>query len=108
MLTSTPLAIGSRQRPAPPGPVLTRHPGEVFWQTGRQALAPDAPEPEAIDRLIRRFDVVYLLIDEDRFANESSSPLSNYVERYSERVAPVWSSEHDGASIKLFEVKSPR
>jgi Dolichyl-phosphate-mannose-protein mannosyltransferase len=93
---------------APSDLVLTRHPGEVFWQTGRQALAPDSPEPEAIDRLIRRFDVVYLLIDEDRFANESSSPLSNYVKRYFERVAPVWSSKHDGASIKLFEVKRPR
>ena len=93
---------------APPGPVLSRHPGEVFWQTGRQALAPDSPEPEAIDRLIRRFDVVYLLIDKDRFANESTSPLSNYVKRYSERLAPVWSSKRDGASIELFEVKRPR
>ena len=93
---------------ASPGPVLSRHPGEVFWQTGRQALAPLSPDPEAIDRLIRRFDVVYLLIDEDRFANESSSPLSNYVKRYSESVATVWSSKRDGASIEIFEVKRPR
>ena len=58
-----------------PGPILTRHPGEVFLATGRQALEvstserpgdPDAT-PEAIDRTIDRYNVAYLLIDQDRY-----------------------------------------
>src|SRR5206468_447484 len=35
---------------ARPGPVLTRHPGEVFWQTGRPALeVPTAERPGDAD-----------------------------------------------------------
>ncbi len=61
-----------------PGPVLTQHPGEVFWQTGRLAVAPDSPDPEAVDRLIDRLGVSYLLIDEDRYAHaglQSAAPV---------------------------------
>ena len=88
-----------------PGPVLTRHPGEVFWQTGRQAVAPVPPDPEGIDQLINRFAIAYLLIDEDRYANESSNPLSVYVKRYSGRIALVWGGNRRTGSIQLFEVK---
>ena len=92
-----------------PGPVLTRHPGEVFWQTGRQAVAPDSPGPEAVDQLVDRLGASYLLIDEDRFANESSSPLSGYVMRYPAKVSLVWSRSRGAASIRIFEVaSSPR
>ena len=34
-----------------PGPILTRHPGEVYWQTGRQALAPGSSDPEVVRSL---------------------------------------------------------
>jgi hypothetical protein len=88
-----------------PGPVLTRHPGEVFWQTGRQAVAPVPPDPEGIDQLINRFAVAYLLIDEDRYANETSNPLSVYVKQYSGRVALKWGGNQRADSIQLFEVK---
>ena len=46
--TSTPPAAGSLEHAAPGR--SGRHPGEVFWQTGRQAVAPDATDPEAIYR----------------------------------------------------------
>ena len=91
-----------------PGLVLTRHPGEVFWQTGRQAVAPDAPGPEAVDQLVDRLGANYLLIDEDRFANESSSPLSGYVMRHPDRVSLVWSRSRGAASIRIFEVLPPK
>ena len=91
-----------------PGPVLTRHPGEVYWQTGRLAIAPDSPDVDAIERLIDRFQVSYLLIDEDRFANESASPLALYVEQNSGRVKSVWQKSRGGALIQLFEILRPR
>ena len=69
-----------QQNGARPGPLLTRHPGEVFWQTGRQAVAPDSSDPDAVDQLVKRLGISYLLIDEDRFANEITSPLSGYVD----------------------------
>jgi hypothetical protein len=73
-----------------PGLVLTSHAGEVFWQTGRQGVAWDSPEPEAIDRLIDRLGIAYLLIDEDRYANAAEDPLVQYVRRYPDRVTLVW------------------
>src|SRR5439155_20570700 len=50
-----------------PGPVLTRHPGEVFWQTGRRALeVPTAERPGDVDadaatiaRTITAYHVAY-------------------------------------------------
>jgi hypothetical protein len=91
-----------------PGPVLTRHPGEVFWQTGHLAIEPDSANPEAIDRLIDRLDVAYLLIDEDRYVNATSSPLKRYVERYPERVTFMWGGRYGMASIQIFESRRSR
>jgi hypothetical protein len=89
-----------------PGLVLTRHPGEVFWQTGRQAVAPDAPDPEGIARLIDRLGIAYLLIDEDRYAYAAENPLEPFVERYPDRVALVWSHSRDRRSIQVWEIRS--
>jgi hypothetical protein len=88
--------------------LLTRHPGEVFWQTGRQAVAPDSSDPDTIDQLVDRLGVSYLLIDEDRFANESSSPLSGYVVRYPTRVLLVWNRSRGSGSIRVFVVLAAR
>lgn len=66
-----------------PGPVLTRHPGEVFWATGRKAVSPDSGD---ITTLISRYSVAFLLIDDERFANASKSPLGRYVIENPERV----------------------
>ncbi len=69
-----------------PGPVLTMHPAEVFWQTGRPALAPDRDDDPAIAAQIRRYGVAYLIVDEDRYAREPSSPLGRFVIRHPDRV----------------------
>lgn len=84
-----------------PGPILTRHPGEAFWQTGRHALAPAEESPEALDDLIRRYGVAYLLVDEERYARAPASPLGRYVARRPGRVARAWA----GDSVAVFEVR---
>jgi hypothetical protein len=76
------------------GPVLTRHPGDVFWLTGRQALAPAADSDRALDAVIARYGVAYLLVDEDRYANAPKSPLARYAEARPTQFSRVWS--HDG------------
>ena len=92
---------------ARPGLVMTRHPGEVFWQTSRQAVAPDSSDPDVIAGRIDRLGVAYLLIDEDRYANAADSPLVRYVERYPDRVALVWSRRNGSASIQIWETLTP-
>ncbi len=94
-----------RQPRTRPGPVLTRHPGEVFWQTRRPAVEPDSSDPDAIDRLIDRLGVAYLLIDEDRYVNATSSPLTQYVERYPDRVILVWTGNPAWLPIRVFETR---
>jgi len=84
--------------------VMTRHPGEVFWQAKRYAVAPDSSAPDAIAERIERLGIAYLLIDEDRYANASQNPLSKYVERYPDRVALVWSRSQGTASVQIWEV----
>ena len=99
-----------------PGPVLTRHPGEVYWQTGRQALeVPTAERPGdrdadagAIARTIDAYHVAYLLIDQERYANASPSPLARFVARFPERVHKVWDRETDRSAVTIYEVEPAR
>jgi len=86
-----------------PGPILARHPAEVFWLTGRRSLSPSSDTPESIDGLIDRFDVAYILIDEDRYANSPISPLSRYVARRPHRAREVWKSGSGAASVVIYE-----
>jgi len=95
-----------------PGPILTRHPGEVFLATGRQALEvstserqgePDA-SPDAIARTIARHRVAYVLIDEDRYLGAPSGPLGRFVAERPQRVRKVWSSEPAGPAVAIYEV----
>jgi hypothetical protein len=88
----------------PTGPVLTRHPGEVFWQTGRRTIPPDPPDPVSIEHLIDRVGVAYLLIDDARYANAEPNPLGRYVERFPGRVALVWERNRNSASVRIYEV----
>jgi hypothetical protein len=87
-----------------PGPLLTRHPGEAYWLTGRPALAPSSDDPEATDRTIDRYHAAFLLIDEERYARAPANPLSHYVTRHPERVRLVWQRETGGASVAVYEV----
>lgn len=76
-----------------PGPILTRQPGEAFWLTQRQALAPPGDEPAVIDRAITRYRVAYLLIDDERYVRAPSNPLQRFVESRPERVERVWPND---------------
>ena len=84
------------------GPILARHPGEIFWLTGRRSLSPSSEDPAVIDEIIDRFDVAFLLIDEDRYANSQLSPLSRYVARRPHRLQEVWRSEPGSSSVVIY------
>jgi hypothetical protein len=86
------------------GPILTHHPGEVFWLTRRQAVAPRDEAPKAIDALIDRFQVAYLLIDAERYVNAPASPLARYVSLRPNRVRRVWGHATGQASVTVYEV----
>jgi hypothetical protein len=99
-----------------PGPVLTRHPGEVFWRTGRQALEvatserpgdPDA-DADAIARTIDAHRVAYLLVDQERYANAPPSPLARFVERSPGRAREVWGRQTDRSTVTIYEVEPAR
>jgi hypothetical protein len=85
-----------------PGPVLTRHPGEVAWQTGRTALAPPGggADADAIDAALARHGVAYVLVDGPRYANAPANPLEGYVRARPGRLVPAWS----GAGAALYAV----
>ncbi|ODT98890.1 MAG: hypothetical protein ABS79_05190 [Planctomycetes bacterium SCN 63-9] len=96
-----------------PGPILTRHPGEVFLQTGRQALDVSTSEragardatPEEVAATIDRYKVAYLLIDDGRYANAPPSPLARFVEANPRKVRKVWTSEANTGSVSIYEVE---
>ncbi len=96
-----------------PGPVLSRHPGEVFWMTGRTGLAVASTErpgdrdadPLAIARMMDRYRVVFLLIDRQRYQNAPASPLARFVDRFPDRVKKVWSREVERSSVEVYEVR---
>jgi hypothetical protein len=91
-----------------PGPILTRHPGEVFWQTGHPTIEPDSPDLVEINRLIDHLGVTYLLVDDERYANASVNPLKEFVEKYPARVALVWHGNHGNVSVRVFEIVQSR
>jgi 4-amino-4-deoxy-L-arabinose transferase-like glycosyltransferase len=99
-----------------PGPVLTRHPGEVHWQTGRQALEVATSERpgdvdagvEAIARTVDAYRVAYLLVDQERYAKAPPSPLARFVARFPDRVREVWSRESDRSAVAIYEVEPAR
>jgi hypothetical protein len=97
-----------------PGPVLTRHPGEVYLQTGRQALEASTSErpgdadasPKAIEGIVDRYKVAYLLIDQERYAQAPSSPLNRFVEERPERVRQVWNDHTGSSGVAVYELLS--
>ena len=93
--------------------MLARHPGDVFWRTGRPALEVATSErpgdadadADAIARTIDRYRVAYLLVDRERYANAPPVPLGRFVARFPGRVRPVWSGEGDRSSVVVYEVE---
>ena len=88
-----------------PGPVLTRHPGEVYWQTSRHALSPASTDVVSIERAIESQGVSYLIVDEDRYKNAPANPLARFVHERPERVRAVWSSQSAGPAVRVYAVK---
>jgi hypothetical protein len=95
-----------------PGVVLSRHPGEVFWQTGRQGLEVSTAErpadqdagSDSIARTIAQYQAAYLLIDRQRYAGAPRSPLERFVKARPFDVRKVW----EAGEITVYEVLSPR
>lgn len=98
----------------PPGPVISRHPGEVFWQTGRQGLEVSSVErpgeldadSDSIARLIAAYKVSYLLIDENRYAGAPRSPLVKFVAERPELAREVWRSDSGRDSVIIYKVSA--
>jgi hypothetical protein len=95
-----------------PGPLLSRHPGEVFWRTRRQGLEvstserpgePDADE-DAINRAIDRYRVAYLVIDIGRYSQAPPSPLARFVAQNPRRVREAWRSSIEEPTVVIYEV----
>ena len=96
-----------------PGPILTRHPGEVFLRTGRRALEPSTSErpgaidadPRAVAATIDRYGVAYLLVDELRYQAAAASPLDRFANERPEAVRRVMSARDRGGSVRVYEVE---
>ncbi len=84
-----------------PGPILTRHPGEVFWQTGRLVISPVSDDPASLAKQIRDAEIAYILVDSDRFANAPSTPLARLIAQRPDRARRVF-----GDKIAVYEVSA--
>jgi hypothetical protein len=97
-----------------PGPVISRHPGEVFWRTGRQGLEVSSAERPgdasldgaAIARMIDEFGVAYLLVDEGRYLRAPATALGRFVAQNPGRVREVFRGATDRSSVVVYEVVS--
>ncbi|SIN94480.1 hypothetical protein SAMN05444166_1726 [Singulisphaera sp. GP187] len=87
-----------------PGPIMTHHPADLFWQTGRKALEPGSQNPESIERRIDQYRVTYLLIDEHPFTNAVVDPLSQFVISKRERVRLDWGPQ---GAVSVYSVNAP-
>ncbi len=87
-----------------PGPILARHPGEVFWLSRRQAVVPSSDDPAELERLIDEFGVAYLLVDDDRYVNAKTSVLSRYVISFPDRVRRVGTWAGVERSVSVYEI----
>lgn len=94
------------------GPILTRHPGEVYLNTGRRALEVSTSErpgavdadPTAVDRLIDHHGAAYLLIDDARYANAPPSPLDWFVRERPDRVRLVFEARDQRGVVRVYEI----
>lgn len=91
-----------------PGPVLARHPAEVFLRCGRRALEVSTSErpgdvdadPEAVAATIERYGVAYVVIEANPYANAAPSPLERFVR---ERPGEVREASAFGG-VRVYEV----
>jgi hypothetical protein len=89
------------------GIVLSRHPGEVFWHTGRQGLEVSTAERfgerdagfDSINSTLSEYHVAYVLIDRQRYARAPESPLSRFVAAHPDDFRTVWKAPSGAFSI---------
>lgn len=93
--------------PESAGLVLSRHPGEVYWQTGRRALTLTSDDPAAIADAVDRFGVAYLLVDTERYVGAPTNPLARFADRYPARVEKVWSQDSGLGSVTVYLLVPP-
>jgi hypothetical protein len=99
-----------------PGPVISRHPGEVFWRSGREGLdvsgsdhpGDHAADERAIARVIDEFQAAYLLVDEGRYSQAPTTLLTQFVAQSPERFREVFRAAGDRGSVVVYEVVSPQ
>jgi hypothetical protein len=85
-----------------PGPILTRYPAELFWQTGREAVSPPEPATDALlDEVIEAQGVPYLVVEGERFARAGNDPLEAYAAAHPERIREKWRGP---GSTRIYEV----
>jgi len=95
-----------------PGPVISRHPGEVFWRTGRQGLEiSGAEQPQdaladerAIARMIQESQAAYVVVDEGRYSQAPATPLAQFVARNPGRFQEVFRGATDRSRVVVYEV----
>src|SRR5262249_48283809 len=85
-------------------PILCRYPADVFWQTGRRSLEPGSEDARSIGRLVDRYGVAYLLVEDRPYSNAAADPLARFVSEQAGRVRRVWGKP--GAVI-VYEIVSP-
>ncbi len=98
------------QQTGPPGPVLSRHPGEVFLRTGRTGINARA-EGLTIMEATDRFGVAYILADEDRFAEERNPSASDVADTPAEllRLMPArFAIARTWGKIVVYRVLPPK
>jgi Dolichyl-phosphate-mannose-protein mannosyltransferase len=94
-----------------PGPVLSRHPGDVFWRSGRPGLEVASAEragvvdasSDAIATVIQKYGAAYILVDQEPYSNAPPVPLARFVAERSEAVRKVW----ERGSVVVYEVDRP-
>lgn len=83
------------------GPILARHPGDVYWQSGHLALSFDDGKHRDVDQLIDHYRVRYLLLDGEPFANAAQTPLETYVASRPNRLRRVF----ERGKVAVYEVR---
>ncbi len=100
-----------REQAHRPGPVISRHPGDVYWRTRREGLEVETAErpgnrdadPPAIDALIARYHVAYILVDESPYQSAHRSPLEEYVSARAGRLRLVWLAVSRRYRLHIYE-----
>ncbi len=78
---------------------MTRHPGEVFWQTGRLVTLPVSDDPASLVKQVEDDRIAYILVDSDRFANAPPTPLARLVAERPDIARRVF-----GDKVEVYEV----